>query len=141
MYCPCIKRRTVTPLPNPPNTISRVYDLSDKYNQNPDLDFCVFIGNPIEDASLAHPTITAHDANIARVNETGIKNAGVDQLVNENQNYEIAGVEYVRNGEISVVDENTPEVGVDIPLKEIPGVDPETFEEEFVEDENNNAAM
>ena len=65
----------------------------------------------------------------------------MDQLVNEYQKYEITGVEYDNKGEIVVVDENTPEVAVDIPLDEIPGVYPEMFEEEFVEDANPNVEM
>ena len=65
----------------------------------------------------------------------------MDQLVNEYQKYEITGVEYDNKGEIVVVDENTPEVAVDIPLDKIPGVYPEMFEEEFVEDTTTNTAM
>ena len=48
---------------------------------------------------------------------------------------------YDKNGEISGVNENMAVVLVDIPLNKIPGLDPETFQEEFVEDTNPNAAI
>ena len=63
------------------------------------------------------------------MDEIGINNALVGQLVNEHQNYEIAGVEYEDNGKIAEVDENMPEAAVDINLDKIPGLDPKTFEE------------
>ena len=65
-------------------------------------------------------TITEHDSEITVVDKIGIKNAGVDQLGDEHQNYEIAGLEYEKNGEISGVNlKNTTVVVVDMPLNEI----------------------
>ena len=136
-----IKCRTFTPLPAPLHTIAQVHELSDEYSQNAALDFCDRHGNPTKDAPLAAPTVTAHDDEIARVDGIGVNNSGVDQLGNEHQNYEISGVEYDDNGEISSVDENTAVLAVDMPLNKIPGVDPEIFEEEFVQDTNPNATM
>ena len=42
------------------------------------------------------------------------------KLVNEHQNYEIAGVKYDDNSKVSVVDENTVAVAVDISFDKIP---------------------
>ena len=63
------------------------------------------------------------------------------KLVNEHQNYEIAGVKYDYNSKVSVVDENTVAVAVDISFDKIPWVDPEMFEGEFVQDTNPNTVM
>ena len=111
-----IKRFTLTPLPAPPHTISRVNELSHEENRNPYLDLCDRHGNPIKDAYLTNTTITSHDTETKGVYEIGVDNEALDQLGNEHQKYEIAGAEYDKNGETEGVDENTPVVAVDTPL-------------------------
>ena len=76
-----VKHRKFTPLPIPPHIIARLHELTDEDNQNQALDFCDHHGNPIEDASLAAPNIAAHNAKIAGVDEIGVNNSGLDQLV------------------------------------------------------------
>ena len=49
---------------------------------------------PLRKPPFTNKTITEHDSEITVVDKIGIKNAGVDQLGDEHQNYEIAGVEY-----------------------------------------------
>ena len=49
-------------------------------------------------------------------------------------------MEYNNNRKSEGVDETIPAVVVDLPLYKIPGVDIETFEEEFVEDANLKSA-
>ena len=77
-----IKRHKFTPLPDPPHSIARVHEIPDEDNQNPALDLCDCYRNPIEDASLANITITAHDSDISRVGGIGFKNTVMDRLGN-----------------------------------------------------------
>ena len=58
------------------------------------------------------------------MDEIGVNNTVLYQLVNEHQNCEVLVVEYDNNGEISGVDENKAALAVDIPLDKIPGVYP-----------------
>ena len=65
--------RMFTLLPDPPHIIYRVYEISDKENQNPALDFCDPHRNPIKYASLNYPTTIDNDANILVLNNQTVK--------------------------------------------------------------------